>query len=65
MRTRGHSEEDAALRIDAQPLAEEKLRFADVVIENAGTRVELDAYVTHAFRDAFARWQVATKERAG
>ncbi len=37
MRTRGFSRPEAELRVDAQPPAEEKLRHADVVIDNSGS----------------------------
>jgi dephospho-CoA kinase len=37
MRTRGFSRPEGELRVDAQPPAEEKLRYAGVVIDNSGT----------------------------
>lgn len=37
VRDRGLSPEEASIRIKAQPPAEEKVKFADVVIENSGT----------------------------
>ncbi|HEX2987294.1 MAG TPA: dephospho-CoA kinase [Chloroflexota bacterium] len=37
MRTRGFKRAEAELRVDAQPPAEEKLRYADVIIDNSGS----------------------------
>ena len=41
MGDRGLSREEALLRIDAQPLQEQKVDLADVVIENSGSRGDL------------------------
>ena len=41
MRTRGLSESDARLRIEAQPPQSDKAALADVLIENDGTLVDL------------------------
>lgn len=49
MQTRGLSEAEAALRIDAQPPQAEKLAQADVVIENGGSLDEVRAQVERAW----------------
>jgi len=40
MRTRGLSEAEAVLRVDAQPPQAEKIALADVVIDNSHTLAE-------------------------
>lgn len=50
MRTRGLSEADAALRIDAQPPQSAKVAQADVVIENDGSLDEVRAQVEQAWQ---------------
>jgi dephospho-CoA kinase len=50
MQTRGLSEAEAALRIDAQPPQAEKIAQADVVIENAGSLDEVRAQVAWAWQ---------------
>ena len=47
MRTRGLSEADARVRIEAQPPQSEKAALADVLIENNGTLDDLGAQVRH------------------
>ena len=47
MRTRGLSEAEARLRIEAQPPQSEKAALADVLIENNGTLDDLCAQVRH------------------
>jgi dephospho-CoA kinase len=42
---RGLTEADAEARIRAQPSREERRRLGDVVVDNAGTRAQLDAAV--------------------
>lgn len=49
VRDRGLTPEAAALRIDAQPPAEEKLKFADVIIDNSGTIEETTEQVHKAW----------------
>jgi dephospho-CoA kinase len=46
---RGLTEEEAALRVDAQPPQEEKAALADIVIENAGTLSQLQRKVEAAW----------------
>ncbi len=50
MATRGLSETEAALRVDAQPPQEEKVALADVVIVNDGSREQLRGRVEAAWR---------------
>ncbi len=50
MQTRGLSEAEAALRIDAQPPQAEKIAQADVVIENGGSLEAAREQVTRAWR---------------
>lgn len=50
MRTRGLSEADAALRINAQPPQSAKVAQADVVIENDGSLDEVRAQVEQAWQ---------------
>lgn len=50
METRGLSLEEAQLRIDAQPPAEEKVARADVVIDNGSSLEETRAQVEQAWR---------------
>ena len=61
--TRGLTSAEAALRIDAQGSQAEKLRRADVVIQNDGTREALEAQVTAAYRDALARARSRNREK--
>ena len=49
MRTRGLSREEALLRIQAQPPQEEKIRVADVVIDNGGSVTETRRQVKEAW----------------
>jgi dephospho-CoA kinase len=49
MQTRGLSEAEAALRIDAQPSQAEKIAQADVVIDNGGSLDEVRAQVERAW----------------
>ncbi len=57
MRDRGLSEEEAWLRIDAQPPQEEKVRRADVVIRNDGSIEELHEQVDEAWNAVVRRLQ--------
>ena len=50
MATRGLSEQEAILRIDAQPSQEEKVARADVVIDNSGSLEDARRQVEHAWR---------------
>lgn len=50
MATRGLSEQEAILRIDAQPPQAEKVARADVVIDNSGTPDEVRRQVEQAWR---------------
>jgi dephospho-CoA kinase len=54
MATRGLSEEEAALRVDAQPPQEEKAVLADLVIVNAGSLEELTERVQRAWAQIVA-----------
>lgn len=49
MRSRGFSLAEAELRVDAQPPASEKLKFADVVIDNSGIPEETRRQVQTAW----------------
>lgn len=49
MATRGLAEEDAALRVDAQPPQEDKVALADVVLVNDGARDKLRRQVEAAW----------------
>ena len=49
MRTRGLSEAEARQRIDAQPPAEEKLKYATLVIDNGGSLTATRAQVERAY----------------
>ena len=51
LRTRQLSRTEAELRIHAQPPQEEKIRRADVVIDNSGALAETRAQVEAAWRD--------------
>jgi dephospho-CoA kinase len=53
--SRGLTGDEAALRIDAQGAQEDKLRVADVVIRNDGTRESLEAAVRRAYGETLAR----------
>ncbi len=59
MRTRGFSLSEAELRVDAQAPASEKLKHADVVIDNSGSLEDTRSQV-----DAVWRARVATALRA-
>ncbi len=48
--TRGYSEEEARMRVAAQPPQEEKMSRADVVIDNSGTRRQTQAQVISAWQ---------------
>jgi dephospho-CoA kinase len=50
MQTRGLSEAEATLRIDAQPPQADKAAQADVVIENDGSLAEVRAQVEWAWQ---------------
>jgi dephospho-CoA kinase len=50
MATRGLSEQEAVLRIDAQPPQEEKAARADVVIDNSGSPDDVRRQVEQAWR---------------
>ena len=50
MRTRSLSRAEAELRIDAQPPQEDKIKRADVVIDNRGALVETGAQVEAAWQ---------------
>ena len=50
MRARGFSLAEAELRVDVQPPASEKLKYADVVIDNSGTPEETRRQVEAAWR---------------
>jgi dephospho-CoA kinase len=52
---RGMSDEEVRARIAAQMSLEEKAEVADVVIDNEGTRDELEAQVERLWRDLEAR----------
>ena len=54
------TEEDAQGRIASQWDIEEKARLADVVIDNNGSKVELEARVAEVVRDSFSRGVVWT-----
>jgi dephospho-CoA kinase len=45
MQRDGSSKEDARSRVNSQMPISSKLSYADVVIDNSGTRSELDAHV--------------------
>jgi len=49
-RTRGMSEEEARARIDAQASREERLRAADIVLDNSGELPALDTQVEQAWQ---------------
>ena len=51
--TRGLSEQEAILRIDAQPPQEEKVARADVVIDNSGSLADVRRQVEHAWQTLF------------
>lgn len=53
-RDRGWTEEDAVARINAQATREDRLAIATHVIENAGTREELEARVEQVYADLTA-----------
>ena len=53
MATRGLSEQEAILRIDAQPSQEEKAARADVVIDNSGSLEDVRRQVEQAWRSLF------------
>lgn len=53
-RDRGWTEEDAVARINAQATREDRLAIATHVIENAGTREELEARVQQVYADLTA-----------
>jgi len=55
MHDRGMSEEEAQVRLGAQPSLEPKLRVADVVIDNSGTREETFAQVKRGLEQVLAR----------
>lgn len=55
MRDRGMSEEEARVRLGAQPALEPKLRLADVVIDNSGTREETFKQVESGLERVLAR----------
>jgi dephospho-CoA kinase len=55
MRDRGMSEAEARARLSAQPSLEEKLKVADVVIDNSGTREETFAQVRAGLERVLAR----------
>ena len=47
---RGFTEADARARVDAQISRDERRKLADVVIDNSGSRTELEAQVDRAWR---------------
>lgn len=51
--TRGLSEQEAILRIDAQPPQAEKAARADVIIDNSGSLEDVRRQVEHAWRALF------------
>ncbi len=53
--TRGYSREEAVMRVDAQSPQEEKVRRADVVIDNSGTLEETYRQVDEAWGKLMAR----------
>jgi len=54
MRTRGLSQPEAEMRIQAQPPQEEKVKRADRVIDNRGTLAETAAQVEAAWQALLA-----------
>ena len=54
VRDRGMDPKDAALRMAAQTTNEERRKFADVVIENNGSLMDLEAEVERAWRSHLA-----------
>ncbi|WP_026124378.1 MULTISPECIES: dephospho-CoA kinase [Nocardiopsis] len=52
---RGMPEEQARARIRAQAEREERLAVADIVVDNSGTREELDARVAQVWKELRAR----------
>jgi putative cell wall-binding protein len=50
MQTRGLTEDEAAMRIDAQPPAEDKIARADVIIDNSGSIEATRAQVVAAWQ---------------
>jgi dephospho-CoA kinase len=61
--SRGLIPEEAAIRIDAQNPQEEKVRRADVVIDNDGTIEALRAKVFEAFDRAHSAWSARGGEQ--
>ncbi len=61
---RGVSEEEAWARIRAQASREERLRHADLVIENHGTLEELAANVERAWKEILSRREEGKKSGA-
>jgi dephospho-CoA kinase len=55
VQSRGLSDDEARVRIDAQTPQAAKVAAADVVIDNAGSREALEARVAAAYRETLAR----------
>jgi dephospho-CoA kinase len=53
MATRGLSEQEAVLRIDAQPPQADKVARADVVIDNSGSIADVRGQVEQAWQSLF------------
>jgi dephospho-CoA kinase len=58
MQRDGSSEEDALSRLNSQMPIASKVSYADIVIDNSGTRSELEAHVQNVIRrlDVTAGW---------
>jgi dephospho-CoA kinase len=59
--SRGLTPEQAGLRIDAQSPAEEKLKYANAVVENHGSLEDLERQVDRAWRETVARYLVQSR----
>ncbi|MFW5417464.1 dephospho-CoA kinase [Nocardiopsis sp. CNT-189] len=62
---RGMPEDQARARIAAQASREERLAAADIVVDNSGTREELDARVAGLWQELELRAAVKRAEEAG
>lgn len=65
MEDRGCSEEEARARVGSQVSREERLRHADLVIDNRGSLKELEEAVDEAWKEIMARAEAADKRGNG
>ena len=61
MKRDGHSEEEAARRVDAQLPAEEKKQYADYVIDTSGTLDDTE----HQVDEIWKKLQALLRKRGG